>query len=252
MMILYRGPYLVISFEKENDLFVQFWSIPPKNIRHFKNEMIIYTNLYKEYKPSYTLWLQQNFTLQLNDEVNIWIEEIVNIPCFEYGNKKAAFVVGKDILAHLTVIDSFEKKKSVIKPVHFATEENARNWLKESINLVENDLKTEITFEGIDENGNLIIVVKKSQKSVANTIKLLRDIIEENKFIKNNIDKYSSLTKREREILKLRATGITYKDISKQIFLSPYTVQTHFRNIKKKLNINSFNDIIRFKKYFDL
>lgn len=128
-MNIYLGEHLTIQFEEDKDRFIQFWTTAPTSVNDFKKEMLIYTDFYKKHKPSQTLWLQQNFTLKLDPETHIWIEQHVNVPCFEYGNKKAAFVVGKDVLSHLTVINAFEKVKSVINVSHFASEHDAVEWL---------------------------------------------------------------------------------------------------------------------------
>lgn len=56
----------------------------------------------------------------------------------------------------------------------------------------------------------------------------------------------SHLSSREVEILKLLATGKTNKDIGKDLFISKYTVDTHVKNIKEKLNLNKKGELIRF------
>jgi DNA-binding NarL/FixJ family response regulator len=47
------------------------------------------------------------------------------------------------------------------------------------------------------------------------------------------------LTEREREILDLLATGKRNHDIAESLFISPQTVQTHVRNILRKLRVHS-------------
>lgn len=54
------------------------------------------------------------------------------------------------------------------------------------------------------------------------------------------------LSSRELEILQLLATGKTNKDIGKELFISKYTVDTHVKNIKEKLNLNKKGELIRF------
>lgn len=250
-MIVYQGPYLTIHFEKENNRFTQHWSIPPNTIDSFKKEMLVYTTFYERYKPSQTVWIQKNFTLQLNQTDFKWIEENVNIPCAKYGNKKAAFIVGEDVLAHLSVMDSFEKEKSIINVSHFASEEDAVNWLNEIPTDPLENIKTKITYEGIDEDGNSILKIKRPSNDIVNTIKSFKDLIEENEFFKKNMEIYSSLTKREKEILIFYSKGKSPKQISEELFLSIQTVRTHWRNIKRKLNIKTFNDTIKFTRAFN-
>lgn len=48
-----------------------------------------------------------------------------------------------------------------------------------------------------------------------------------------------TLTARETEILSLAAAGKSDREISAELSLSTHTVNTHFRNIFKKLNANN-------------
>ena len=52
-------------------------------------------------------------------------------------------------------------------------------------------------------------------------------------------DAISTLTKRETEILKLVAEGLTNEEIGKKIFISEKTVKTHLTNIFDKLKVNN-------------
>ena len=54
------------------------------------------------------------------------------------------------------------------------------------------------------------------------------------------------LTTREREVLKLVGEGKTSKEIARMLFISPYTVNTHRKNIKRKLNIRKNADLIKY------
>ena len=47
------------------------------------------------------------------------------------------------------------------------------------------------------------------------------------------------LSKREMEILRLVAEGLTNEEIGKTVFISPKTVKTHLTNIFDKLNVNN-------------
>lgn len=53
-----------------------------------------------------------------------------------------------------------------------------------------------------------------------------------------------TLSNREKDIVKLLAKGMSNKEISDQLFISPHTVTTHRKNITRKLNIKSVAGLI--------
>ena len=57
---------------------------------------------------------------------------------------------------------------------------------------------------------------------------------------------YNDLTLREKEILRMLAKGMVNKAISEQLCISIYTVETHRRNIMKKLSLHNLSDIIKY------
>src|SRR5215471_17520587 len=57
-------------------------------------------------------------------------------------------------------------------------------------------------------------------------------------FIDDFMKKYQ-LTRREAEIIRMIATGLTSKEIGKQLFISEFTINAHRRNICRKLNIHT-------------
>jgi len=54
------------------------------------------------------------------------------------------------------------------------------------------------------------------------------------------------LTIREREVLKLIASGLTNKQIAGQLFISVKTVETHRTNIMQKLDVHTTADLVRY------
>lgn len=59
-------------------------------------------------------------------------------------------------------------------------------------------------------------------------------------------DSYSSLTEREREILKLVAEGFTNNQIAEQLVISPKTVDTHRTHVMDKLNLHSRAELVKY------
>lgn len=54
-----------------------------------------------------------------------------------------------------------------------------------------------------------------------------------------NMKKESSLSEREKDLLKLLVEGHSYKTAADKMFISVGTVQTHIKNIYEKLQVNS-------------
>src|SRR5436305_13225725 len=59
-------------------------------------------------------------------------------------------------------------------------------------------------------------------------------------------DSYSSLTEREREILKLIAEGYTNNQIAERLVISPKTVDTHRTHVMDKLNLHSRAELLKY------
>lgn len=77
-----------------------------------------------------------------------------------------------------------------------------------------------------------------------------------NNYVDQNINIGKSnkivLSKREREILQLIANGKTSKEISSELFIAKSTVDTHRKNMIRKLNLSNGNELIKYaidKKY---
>jgi DNA-binding NarL/FixJ family response regulator len=58
------------------------------------------------------------------------------------------------------------------------------------------------------------------------------------------LDRYETLSEREREIFQLVAEGKTNKEIAGLLFISPSTVETHRAHIMEKLDLHSAAEIV--------
>lgn len=68
----------------------------------------------------------------------------------------------------------------------------------------------------------------------------------------NKIQKRGILSRREKEIMLLIADGKISSEIAEALFISKNTVETHRKNMIRKLNLSSYNELLRFaieKKY---
>jgi len=83
------------------------------------------------------------------------------------------------------------------------------------------------------------------------TMKMLRSI-EQTDYMQKNYQRFAQLTLREREVITLLALGYQNNEIADQLFISKATVEQHRKNLKRKLGIKRFVDLIRFAQAFDL
>ncbi|MEJ6980724.1 LuxR C-terminal-related transcriptional regulator [Pedobacter sp. P351] len=105
-----------------------------------------------------------------------------------------------------------------------------------------------------DENNNPLLTITTSSPidpKHHNTTKIQR-LLDENTFLKKHYLEFSSMTMRERDILRVIAVGMSSAEIAKQMNISVATVDTHRRNIRRKLNAGSSYDLAQYARAFDL
>ncbi|KOY51204.1 response regulator transcription factor [Polaribacter dokdonensis] len=244
METIYSSKYLQTTFELETNLLIQDWILSPNSLEEFKNEMLAFVRLHKIYKVKNTLWLQKNFSLELDSKTQLWLEDNVNIPILKYGNQKCAFVIGNDLYAHLTILESFDKCHSCIAPKHFVTEEKARKWLQEETVISKRFSKKRFFFDGLDDEDNLII--RMPSQDIKHTLKSLNTLLEKETFKTDHENKFNLLTSREKEIMMHISKRENHKSIAEKLFISIHTVRTHYKNIKAKLDFESNTELVRF------
>jgi DNA-binding CsgD family transcriptional regulator len=147
-----------------------------------------------------------------------------------------------------------ENSPSGFNPKYFATEKDTRNWLNEKFNTKDTKFENqnlEITFKGTDDSGKAVFELREQVANFDGTINSFKTILEQNCFIRNNIEKYSSLSPREKEVLKFIIKRYTNNQISEKMYISFNTVRTHRNNIWKKLEIKQITDCIRYQCFFD-
>jgi DNA-binding NarL/FixJ family response regulator len=62
----------------------------------------------------------------------------------------------------------------------------------------------------------------------------------------DSANSYDTLTDREREVLQLVADGLTNAEVSKRLFISCRTVESHRASLKRKLKLKNEAEIIRY------
>jgi DNA-binding NarL/FixJ family response regulator len=75
--------------------------------------------------------------------------------------------------------------------------------------------------------------------------KLVQDYLS---FIRWEEEPGSSLSPREKEILRLLAEGYSTKEIAEKLVISPSTIHSHRSNLLKKLGLNNRRELIQYAR----
>ncbi len=105
-----------------------------------------------------------------------------------------------------------------------------------------------------DDAGMPVLAVSISTKvePMQHVTDKLERVLKENTFLRDNYHQYLTLTKRQREILRLIALGLSAPEIADKLFISVTTAETHRRNIKIKLKVNTSFELAEYARAFDL
>lgn len=111
------------------------------------------------------------------------------------------------------------------------------------IKVVESGVQGYLTREcDEDEIINAIFAIHGGEKFYCNKV---INVILDRTLAPNEEDcEPTSLSERENEVIALIAGGLTSKAIAEELNISPHTVQTHRKNIMKKLNVNSTSGLV--------
>lgn len=160
------------------------------------------------------------------------------------NNKPDVLVIDFDQpgMFHDADILKIRKKYSSLKILIISTDEEHTRILR----LLETGVHGYLTREcDEDEVVTAVFSVAGGEKFYCNKV---INIILDKKLapdVEDNCEP-TSLSERETEITTLIAEGMTNKEIAVKLFLSPHTVNTHRKNIMKKLGVNSASGVIMY------
>lgn len=178
-------------------------------------------------------------------ELNITQEEIASLTAAEYYDRFFNAEDAKDYVPKiLSLIDrnNDEEICTFFQQVRFSRTSNW-NWHLAS---------TKIFLRDKENNPLLTITMAFPIDAMHHmTVKAAR-LLNENNFLRKNVQLFSNLSTREVEVLRLMALGISSADTAERLFISVNTVETHRKNIKQKLQTNSYYELSEYARAFDL
>ena len=77
-------------------------------------------------------------------------------------------------------------------------------------------------------------------------------LVKENNYLRHHQHQFAILSKREKEVLQLLVQGHSSLEIANLLKISESTAQTHRKNIRAKLNIESSYDLVKIAQAFNL
>jgi len=98
------------------------------------------------------------------------------------------------------------------------------------------NMEREELVKAIDEVMNGAIYLSKAAN---------QKILEQFNSVQHAISAKPILTRREKEILALLYDGLTGPQIADKLFLSPFTVETHRKNLMQKLNVKTTQQLLK-------
>jgi DNA-binding NarL/FixJ family response regulator len=121
----------------------------------------------------------------------------------------------------------------------------AKNQLLKLISTLENEGKLLTINELIEVLENIKHICKNPEfvNAITNSLNLQS---------KNSLHVTSQITEREKQVVLLIGQGLSNKDIAHKLNLSKSTVETHRKNIRKKLKIKGKDGLIVFALVYKL
>lgn len=92
----------------------------------------------------------------------------------------------------------------------------------------------------------LLQVISRINDGVFQTSKEIVLAKENDNTFNSSFSVISQLSPKEKEIIKHVANGLSSKEIAENLFISVHTVDTHRRNLLKKLNLNNTASLVGF------
>jgi DNA-binding CsgD family transcriptional regulator len=102
------------------------------------------------------------------------------------------------------------------------------------------------------KNGLQELIIENVVTSASINGQKLTRIIEENTLIGQYLEAFRQITHREKEVLIRVVYGYTNSQIADQLCIARSTVETHRKNVKRKLGVRSHYQLVRFAQAFNL
>ena len=130
-MELSKSRFFGIEYFEDSRTMYSFWvSTDNLETEDYKNELMVYANFCKEYKPVNYLVNNHNSNFTITPDIQDWI--VANIFSITMHNeaKKFALVISPDLFAQFSIEQVVEDNPNIIQTVYFDSDQAAWDWIK--------------------------------------------------------------------------------------------------------------------------
>lgn len=114
------------------------------------------------------------------------------------------------------------------------------------------DFETFITITTVSEQFGCLISFEYPSRIFGDMALKMNKLLDDNLFLRKNFRKFSLLTNRELEIIKLIGRGNSRSKIAEDLKISKHTFDNHRKHIRQKLEIKNSAELFQYIKAFDL
>ena len=132
MIELYRNHYFLVSFEEANELFhyVFFEATELMKPEEYIEELTVFIDLVKKYKPKRVLGDMINFKFVITPDIQEWVNENLFSVYIEIGFKKIAILLSTSFVEQVSIQQTLEEAESgSFATAYFDDEKTALAWL---------------------------------------------------------------------------------------------------------------------------
>lgn len=245
-MRLFNSNSAVIDYFESSGLIKTTWK-DCNNAEDFMSVIKQVMAFYETLMPRKTLWNHTNFGLHITEPLQEWTENNINIPAYRLNTfEKISFVISKDTMSQMSVMEIFDESACGFIPRYFVDEQESMEWLNKPLKK-RKIVSTEPPQIIIDRQADKIkLSVEVESEEFDRYLHLFNKLWQARILSVDVAQRYLSLTPRERTILKLLVKGKSNDLISDQLHISPDTVKTHRKNIYRKLECSRIEDLMKY------
>ncbi|NLR92442.1 hypothetical protein [Flammeovirga agarivorans] len=134
MQTIHQTAAHLIQLDEENQIIINSWFDIDTSMltdEEYKNEVMIWIDLFKKYKPTYCITDLQNFNFQISVATQEWSSNFARKELVKSNITKYALIVSQDFLSQVSVENIIENSGDYLgyDYQYFISIEEAKMWL---------------------------------------------------------------------------------------------------------------------------